>query len=174
GKSTVAGDVAEHSEGIVVRSDAVRKTIAGAVGDGPTPAEYGGGIYTPEMTERTYHGLLERAAAVIATGRWAILDATYAQKGQRQAARSWAGKRAVPFIILHCTAPLSVLEMRLAKRAAAGTDISDADVEIMRRQLSVFEPFDREEAEHAIKVDTEKGWDLKEIITACRIQASPR
>ncbi|MBI3994607.1 MAG: AAA family ATPase, partial [Nitrospirae bacterium] len=117
GKSTVAGDVAEHSEGIVVRSDAVRKSIAGAVGAGPTPAEYGGGIYTPEMTERTYHGLLERAAPVIATGRWAVLDATYAQKGHRQVARLWAEKRAVPFIILHCTAPLSVLEMRLAKRA---------------------------------------------------------
>jgi aminoglycoside phosphotransferase family enzyme/predicted kinase len=174
GKSTVAADLAEGVGGVMVRSDAVRKSIAEPGPDARAAADSGGGIYSLKMTERTYDGLLKRAGAVIASGRWTILDATYALKAHRLAAKSWAEKRAAPFVILHCTAPLSVLDARLAKRTAAGTDISDADIEIMRRQLSVFEPFDQEEAEHMVKVDTEKGWDVKEIIAACRIQASLR
>jgi predicted kinase len=174
GKSTVASDLARGLGGVTVRSDAVRKSIAGLNWNDRGTTGLDQGIYAPEMTERTYDGLLQRAGAVIASGRWAVLDATYAQKRYRQDARLWAGKRAVPFAILHCTAPLSVLEARLAQRMVAGTDLSDADIEIMRRQLSVFEPFDQDEAEHVIKADTEKGWDLKEIVAACRKQASLR
>ncbi|MEK6683703.1 MAG: AAA family ATPase [Nitrospirota bacterium] len=172
GKSTVAADLAEGLGGVMVRSDAVRKSIAELGQEARAAADYGRGIYSQEMTERTYDGLLERAEAVIASGRWAILDATYAQRRHREAARVWAEKRALPFSILHCTAPPEVLEARLTKRAAAGTDVSDADIEILRRQLSVFESFDHEEAERLVKVDTEKGWDVKEIIAACRIRAT--
>ncbi len=172
GKSTVASDLAEGLGGVMIRSDAVRKSLAELSGDVRAPAEYRRGIYTPEMTERTYRGLLERATAVIASGRWAILDATYAQRQHRLSARSWAEKRGVPFGILYCTAPLSVLETRLSQRVAAGKDVSDADAEIMRRQLSVFEPFDREEAEYLVQVDTEKRWDREALVKACRKRAS--
>jgi aminoglycoside phosphotransferase family enzyme/predicted kinase len=172
GKSTTAADLAEGLGGVMVRSDAVRKSIAELGQEARAAADYGRGIYSQEMTERTYDGLLERAEAVIASGRWAILDATYTQKKHRLATKSWAEKRAVPFGILHCTAPRPVLEARLAQRTAAGKDVSDADIEIMRRQLSVFEPFDQEEAEHLVKVNTEKGWDAKEIIATCRKRAS--
>jgi aminoglycoside phosphotransferase family enzyme/predicted kinase len=174
GKSTVASDLAQGLGGVMVRSDAVRKSIAGPGPDAPVSADHGRGIYSSEMTERTYDGLLQRAEAVIASGRWAVLDATYVTKRHRLDAKLWAEKRTVPFVILHCTAPLTILEARLAQRMAVRTDISDANVEIMRQQLSVFEPFDQAEAEHLIKVDTEKGWDVKEIIAACRKQANLR
>ena len=172
GKSTVASDLAEGLGGVMVRSDAVRKSIAELGQEARASVDYGRGIYSQEMTERTYDGLLERAEAVIASGRWAILDATYAQRQHRLSARSWAEKRGVPFGILYCTAPLSVLETRLSQRVAAGKDVSDADIEIMRRQRAVFEPFDREEAEYLVQVDTEKQWDREALVKACRKRAS--
>ncbi|MBI3812404.1 MAG: AAA family ATPase [Nitrospirae bacterium] len=172
GKSTVAADLAEELGGVMARSDAVRKSIAELGHEAQASADYGRGIYSQEMTARTYDGLLERAGAVIASGRWAILDATYAQRQHRLSARSWAEKQGAPFGILYCTAPLSVLETRLAQRTAAGTDVSDADIEIMRRQLAVFEPFDREEAEYLVQVDTEKRWDREALVKACRKRAS--
>jgi predicted kinase len=171
GKSTVALDVAESLEGVVIRSDAVRKSLAGTGPDARAATDYGRGIYTSEMTERTYEGLLERAASVIGSGRWALLDATYAQKRHRSAVRSWAKKQTLPLVILHCTAPLSILEARLARRTAEAMDLSDADVEIMRRQLSAFEPFGPEEAGSVVAVDTEKPWRVQEIVAECRTQA---
>ena len=167
GKSTVAADVSEHSGGAVIRSDAVRKSLAGLGQDERASAEYGEGLYSIEMTGRTYEGLLERTAPVVESGRRAILDATYAQRKHRIAARLWAEKHGVPFGILHCTAPQSVLETRLTKRTAAGTDVSAADVGIMRRQLSTFEPFDETEAACVVRVDTEKGWEAEALIAAC-------
>ena len=174
GKSTVASDVAENSAGVMIRSDAVRKSLAGSGREARGPTDYARGLYAPEMTERTYDGLLERAGFVIASGRWALLDATYARKPHRRTAKSWAEKMAVPFAILHCTAPLSVLEARLARRTAESKDISDADVGIMRRQLSVFEPFEPEEAESVVPVDTEKGWNAQELVAACLTKAGRR
>jgi uncharacterized protein len=171
GKSTVGTELAQGLGGVMIRSDAVRKSLAGRDLDVPASEEYGSGIYSPEMTERTYDGLLKRAEAVIASGRWAILDATYARKRHRRSAGSWAEKRAVPFAILHCTAPVSVLEAHLAKRTAAGTDISDADIEIMRRQLAAFEPLDPNEAENVVPVDTGKEWNAEEIVAECRTRA---
>ena len=171
GKSTVAADVAEPLGAVMIRSDAVRKSLAGPRPETRTATDYGRGIYTPEVTERTYDGLLERAESVIASGRWATLDATYAQKRHRLAVRSWAEKQSVPFVILHCKAPRSVLEARLSRRSAEGRDLSDADIEIMRRQLSAFEPFGPEEAGFVVPVDTEKRWDAREIVAACRTRA---
>jgi len=174
GKSTVGTELAVSLGGVLIRSDAVRKFIAGAEPETRRPAEYGGGIYTPEMTERTYDGLLERAEPVIASGRWAILDATYAQFRHRRAVRSWADHRGLPFVILHCTAPAPVLEGRLAQRTEEGRDASDAGIEIMRRQVSTFEPIDATEAGWVATIETEKKWDagrLKEELSR-RIRTS--
>jgi len=167
GKSTVASDLAQALGGVTVRSDAVRKSIAGLSRNDRGTAGLNRGIYAPEMTERTYDGLLERAGPVIESGRWAILDATFSKKRHREMARARAGNLKVPFGILHCTAPRPVLEARLEKRAAAGTDLSDADIEIMRQQISAFEPFDPAESGRVVTADTEKGWDLKEITASC-------
>jgi uncharacterized protein len=163
GKSTVGTELAVSLGGVIIRSDAVRKSIVGTRPQTRSPAEYGQGIYTPEMTERTYDGLLERAEPVIASGRWGILDATYAQKRHRQAARSWAEHRGVPMAIVHCTAPVPVLEDRLVRRTEEGRDASDAGIEIMRRQLSAFEPIDAAEAGWVATIETENEWDAARL-----------
>jgi uncharacterized protein len=121
-----------------VRSDAVRKHLAGI------PLTVRGGqsgtdIYTPAMTERTYAALLQHAHEIIASGRWAILDAVYGRQSERAAAAALARALRVPFGILDCQASHAELTRRLVRRAAEGRDISDAGVEVLEQQLTRFE-----------------------------------
>ena len=138
GKTTLARQAAEVLDGVMVRSDAVRKHLAGiplTVRGGQSGAD----IYTPDMTQRTYTALLQHAREIIASGRWAILDAVYARQGERAAAALLARELRVPFGILHCQAPPTELKRRLDQRASEGRDISDATVEVLEQQLTHFE-----------------------------------
>jgi aminoglycoside phosphotransferase family enzyme/predicted kinase len=119
GKTTLAREAAEVLDGIMVRSDAVRKHLAGiplAVRGGQSGTD----IYTPAMTTRTYATLLQHAREIIASGRWAILDAVFGRHSERVAA--------------------AALARRLDRRTAEGRDISDATVAVLEQQLTHFEP----------------------------------
>src|SRR5205085_7844891 len=54
GKSTLARDLAARAELDVVRSDEVRKELAGLLPDVTTPAESRDEVYSQEWSERTY------------------------------------------------------------------------------------------------------------------------
>ena len=138
GKTTLARQAAEVLDGVIVRSDAVRKHIAG-ISLTTRGQESGFDIYTPTMTERTYAALLQHAREIIASGRWAILDAVYGKQGERAASALLARTLHVPFGILHCEAPPAELKRRLDQRAKEGRDISDATAEVLEQQLSRFE-----------------------------------
>ena len=139
GKSTVARNTAQSLDGIVVRSDVVRKQLAGMELAQRDTAGFAQGIYNPAMTLTTYNTLLQYAADITASGRWAILDATYPTRQYRQAAAEMARALKVPFAILHCHAPHAELVRRLVARNAAGTDVSDATVAILETQTRSFE-----------------------------------
>jgi predicted kinase len=138
GKTTLARQAAEVLNGVMVRSDAVRKHLAG-IPLGRRGGESGADIYTPTMTGRTYTGLLQHAREIIASGRWAILDAVYGRQGERAAVAVLARELGVPFGILYCEAPHTELVRRLQSRTAEGRDISDATVDVLERQLTQFE-----------------------------------
>ncbi len=138
GKTTLARQAAEVLDAVMVRSDAVRKHLAGI----PLTShgkQSGTDIYTPSMTGRTYTTLLQHAREVIASGRWAILDAVYARQSERAAAAALARELRVPCGILYCQAPPTELKRRLDQRASEGRDISDATVEVLEQQLTQFE-----------------------------------
>src|SRR5204862_1007368 len=61
GKSTLARGLAERAGFAVVRSDVVRKELAGLPAGGPSPQPLWEGLYAPEWTERTYAECLRRA-----------------------------------------------------------------------------------------------------------------
>lgn len=139
GKTTLARQAAAYLNGIMVRSDAVRKHLAG-IG----LLEHAGqaadeGIYTPAMTEHTYASLRQHAREILTSHRWAILDAVYGRRSERVAAAALAHELGVPFGILYCQIPRAELERRLDHRAAQGNDVSDATAEILDRQIKRFE-----------------------------------
>jgi hypothetical protein len=138
GKTTLARQVAASLGAVMVRSDAVRKHLAG-IPLAQRGAESGRDIYNTAMTERTYAALLQHGREIVASGRWAILDAVYGRADERAAAAALAQELGVPFGILYCTAPHDELRRRVARRTADGGDISDATVAVLEAQLGRFE-----------------------------------
>src|SRR5205085_38563 len=53
GKSTLARGLTERTGGTVIRTDVVRKDLAGQAPSDRATAEYAEGIYTPEWTAQT-------------------------------------------------------------------------------------------------------------------------
>ncbi len=132
GKSTLAYRLAPElgtAPGArVLRSDVLRKRIFGV----PPEQRLNAAAYTVDVNARVYAALADEASTILRAGHSAILDAVHARPAEREAAREIARAAGVPFRGFWLEAPVSVLEERLAGRSR---DASDADVEILRRQL---------------------------------------
>jgi len=153
GKSTVARALAQRIRAIHIRSDAVRKHLGGI----SVEARGDASLYTPAMTQKTYDRLLELGITLAQDGYTVILDAKYDRQALRQVVRNQIEAIGLPLTILHCTAPLTVLQERVRHRTG---DIADATVEVLNQQT--FEPLTSEEAAVAITVDTTQ--DLESIL----------
>lgn len=145
GKSTAAQEVVRQSGAIQIRSDAVRKHLAGI------PLEQRGddSLYAPEMTQSTYSKLLELGLDLAAMGYSVVLDAKYDRQALRQAVLNRAEAAGIPCEILHCQAPMDVLKQRLQQRSG---DIADATVAVLEQQT--MEPFSKAEQGHLNTIDT--------------------
>lgn len=139
GKSTAAREIAHELPAIVVRTDAVRKQLAGVSWHERHAGGLGEGLYSPEMTERTYATCLDLAAELLGAGWSVILDGVFARRAERDAARALAERAGVPFRIVWCDAPEPVLRERLRARQSADRDLSDAREEVLDLQLRHYE-----------------------------------
>jgi aminoglycoside phosphotransferase family enzyme/predicted kinase len=142
GKSSVAELVCDETQGVAIASDRVRKRLAGLAPSARAASTWGGGIYTPEWTKRVYDALLERADPVLASGRVAVLDATFATRSMREAAWSWARARGARAFLIETTCSAPEVLRRLALRERAGRDPSDAGPSLYERSARSFEPPD--------------------------------
>ncbi|MCX7592864.1 MAG: AAA family ATPase [Fischerella sp.] len=138
GKSTTARYLARQIGAIHIRSDAVRKHLAGI----PLLQRGGDDLYTPEMTQKTYARLLDLGILLASQGFVVILDAKYDRQQLRQEAIAKAEEKQIPLQILYCTAPPEVLQQRLQHRTG---DIADATADLLTSQLRCAEPFTEKE-----------------------------
>jgi aminoglycoside phosphotransferase family enzyme/predicted kinase len=159
GKSTVARWLASQISAIHLRSDAVRKHLAGI----PLDTAGGDDLYTPEMTEKTYDRLLQLGILLATQGYPVILDAKYDRQALRQAVieaihQANASHPAHPLFlhILHCDAPLEVRQQRLQHRQG---DVSDATVDLLPKQR--LEPFTASESPYVQTLDTTQAVDTQ-------------
>src|SRR5262249_9327592 len=76
GKSTLARALAEAAGFAVVRSDVVRKELAGLPLSGNSPVPRTENIYTDQWNERTYSECLRRAGAFLFEGQRVLVDAS--------------------------------------------------------------------------------------------------
>ena len=127
GKSTLAAALADRLGVTLLSSDRVRKELAGLPAEQFAAADYGEGLYTPEWTARTYATLLDRAAALLSAGESVVLDATWSDQAQREAAQRVAERTSTDLVALHCHVPDDVSAARLRARASGP---SDADLGI--------------------------------------------
>ncbi|HLK60478.1 MAG TPA: AAA family ATPase, partial [Chthonomonadaceae bacterium] len=133
GKSVVAGEVARRLPAFLLSSDAVRKARAGMAADTPLEIEQ----YTPARRAEVYAALLERAGAILQRGEHVLLDATFLDPQQREAASRLARSHEAEFWVLGCRCPDSLIRQRLrARRSAPG--VSDADLRVYEQQRRTY------------------------------------
>ncbi|GHB87727.1 hypothetical protein GCM10010348_00740 [Streptomyces anthocyanicus] len=146
GKSTLSGALADRLGAVLLSSDRLRKEMAGLSPQQTASADYGEGLYTPEWTARTYAELLDRAAALLALGESVVLDATWIDSAQREAARHTAESAGADLVALHCHVPDDVTAARLSTRAPGA---SDADLGVAEAMAAEEQPWSG-----AVGVDT--------------------
>ena len=121
----LAADILPAPGAVVLRSDVERKVLFGIAETGRLPDT----AYTPDVTAQVYGVLADKARRVIAAGHSAIVDAVFADAGERMAiAQAAAG---VAFHGLFLTADLATRISRVGGRKG---DASDADAAVARRQ----------------------------------------
>lgn len=143
GKSTLAGPLAQALGAEVLRSDVVRRELR-AGGAGEVARGYSAGA-----VEAVYAELLARAAELLALGRSVVLDATWLEPRRRAEAETVAADAHAELVEISCTAPREELARRISARARAGTDPSEATVEVLDAQLADLAPWPE-----AVEVDT--------------------
>lgn len=139
GKSSVAARLADATGGVVIASDRVRKHLYGLAPDERDGAARG--LYDDAAKARVYEALLARAEPVTASGRVAILDASYEQETQRRAAIAWAQVQQLPPpVLVETRCERETARVRLVRRVAADTDASDAGPDQLAASESRYEP----------------------------------
>jgi aminoglycoside phosphotransferase family enzyme/predicted kinase len=141
GKSTVAAALAETLQGVVVRSDRLRKHLAGLAPTESPTAEGARELYGAAAKDRVYRELLARARPVLSSGRIALLDATWSRRAWRDRARELARELGVPILFVEVRCPPDLARERLARREEAGDDASDAGPALHQASVAAFEAF---------------------------------
>jgi predicted kinase len=105
--------------------------------------EFGGKIYSDEMTRKIYSLLLDTATRHVLDGHRVIVDATYLKSSQRMSFYDACMERGLNPFFIQCFANEAFLRERINKRMEDGADISDAHLGILERQLEEMEePFE--------------------------------
>jgi len=131
GKSVLARDAAAligtPPGAVILRSDVIRKELFGVDPLASLPVT----AYAPEVGERVYRTLHERARLVIAQGHSVIIDAAFLRQAERDELSTEAARLGANFRPIFLTADLDV---RLSRVASRRHDASDATREVARDQ----------------------------------------
>lgn len=132
GKSTAALALVDHRGFLRLRSDVVRKQLAGLAPLDRPPAPQLPSLYAEKMTRRTYQQLYDQAQEVLAAGFSVVVDAAFLMRHQRDAFAVLAREQGVKFHILHCQSTSEELQRRIRTRT---DDPSDATVAVLQQQI---------------------------------------
>jgi uncharacterized protein len=141
GKSTLAGGLSAATGWPLLRSDVLRKELAGLRPTESAAAAFRAGMYGAEATASVYAELLSRAAALLRSGRSVILDATWTRQCWRDAAEELGQHAAADVVGLQCEASRDLSALRLVQRRIEGRDASDATPSIADAMAQAAEPW---------------------------------
>ena len=151
GKTTLARRLAEVADFCVIRSDIVRKELAGLSETSSSATAYQTGLYSTEWTERTYAECLRRAEELLQHGGRVIIDATFSQEAHRRRFLAAAQRLALPGLCLICQSDPEVIHRRLQERIG---DASDADWKIYLAAAEKWEPASNRTAQVLNTIDS--------------------
>lgn len=122
GKSTLARGLTQTAGLSLIRSDVVRKELAGIPPLAPGGTEFGEGIYAPAWTDATYAECQARAERLLFEGKRVVVDASFREETRRMAFLQLANKLAVPTLFFICDAHPEEVRKRLAERREDASD----------------------------------------------------
>jgi predicted kinase len=156
GKSTLAHALAQHAGFRVIRSDVVRKELAGVGGEECRSAS-GQGTYTAEWTRKTYTECLRRAEELLFHGERVLVDANFREENQRRMFLEAGMRWGVPTLFLLCETEPELVRTRLATRRG---DASDADWIIYENAVEAWEELGRETSLRMTAINTGDALEL--------------
>ena len=112
---------------VVMRTDVLRKQYFGIKETERLPEN----SYRPEVNEKIYETLTERASRIVARGHSVVVDGVFARPSERAAIAEAARRMNVRFAGLFLTVDLATRQQRIGRREL---DASDATPEIARAQ----------------------------------------
>ncbi|HEY7746844.1 MAG TPA: AAA family ATPase [Desulfuromonadales bacterium] len=166
GKTTVARSLAAALGATLLRTDELRKALAGLPSTTGRPEPFGTGIYSAGMTAKTYDLLLERSLVALAAGQSVIADAAFLRRAERERFAAAAHREGFPCLIALMECPAETALQRLDRRQAMGRDASDGRRELFLSQYAAFEP--PVETESIIRIDTagDVDYNVQRILCA--------
>jgi aminoglycoside phosphotransferase family enzyme/predicted kinase len=164
GKSTLAKALAGRLGLAVISSDITRKQLTGVPLTEHRFEGFDGGIYSAELSRRTYDKLFSGAGDILSDGGSVVLDASFIRAEERLKAKRLAQEAGADFFIIECTLDEKNIKRRLEGRLKEGT-VSDGRWEVYKPQKKAFDPVKESPQRHAI-VDTSRplGENIKRIL----------
>ena len=147
---------------IRVRSDVERKRLADLSPFSSSDSAPGHGLYTQEMNQRTYERMRRCANEVLHAGFNIMIDAAFLSHMDRDSFRSAAAECKADFHILWFKAPENLLEQRVTDRKHEPGQVSEAGIDVLRRQLDLAELPGPDE-ENVYSVDTNQPVTLDQL-----------
>ncbi len=132
GKSTVAQRLAAETGAAVLRSDEIRKELAGLDRLARALAPLHEGLSDPSVTAATYEEMLSRAGRLLSLGESLIVDASWREPAWRQKTALLAEAARADLVELRCVAPIEVALERIERRLKSEGDPSDVTPEVAR------------------------------------------
>jgi uncharacterized protein len=165
GKSTIAAPLATALGGLWLRSDQVRKALAGLPATSAQAVPFGRGIYRSEFSRRTYAVLASQAAQALARGETVVVDASFARAGERKKMATLARKAGVPLLLVQLHCPPELARERLDARQAQGSDPSDGRSDLQLAQLRSYQPPAPDEQAYPVDTTREVDYNVQLILS---------
>lgn len=165
GKSRISNLLAPELDLEVVSSDVVRKELSGIGATEHRYERFGEGIYSAEMTKKTYGEITRRARDFLLQKKSVLIDASFLRTEERKLTRSLTDETPCRFHVLEISSPEAVVKKRITDRIKEGT-VSDATIDIYEEQKKIYMPPTEFDDETVIKINTNKPADknLKDIL----------
>jgi aminoglycoside phosphotransferase family enzyme/predicted kinase len=166
GKTTASQLLLEAAGAVRLRSDVERKRMHGMAAQAASGSGVAQGLYSGRNNDLTYSRLMLLARRALAAGYPVIVDAAFLERSRREDFRSLAQSAGAGFHIVSCVAPPAVLRERVAARAAAAADASEAGLKVLEAQLSRAEPLTEAERDHATLLETASADEWRRNVEA--------
>lgn len=153
GKSFTAQKLAERTGFQVLRSDVIRKQMLGMETSQHRFDDYAKGIYSEDVTNRTYYQMFDMASKYLKQGVSVILDASFIRFEHRNLAFETASESGSRFSLVQVCAPDEVIRQRLDERVRSSNDPSDGRWDLFQDQKTHFDEIKASELENFFSLD---------------------